>query len=214
MILKKVIRSCKHPFSRRSYRGSRHLQLLCFLVCQTSAAGHPSLGSAVVWYLFWALENDPLEAFIQSSECHWEACIAPWKSWIRWAVPSQRSEHWLFKKPQEALRGPRSDKQSFPQRSEGQPLFAGPSQGAQAPDCSVPTGVWVSAMWGPPQPRDPCTPSLVMTPAPQQHLFWGSRIWWHPSFPFCSPSPMSGGCLQGLTQSPIFVPLAFQCLSN
>lgn len=118
MILKKVIRSCKHPFSRRSYRGSRHLQLLCFLVCQMSAAGHPSLGSAVVWYLFWALENDLLEAFIQSSECHWEACIAPWKSWIRWAVPSQRSEHWLFKKPQEALRGPRSAKQSFPQRFE------------------------------------------------------------------------------------------------
>ena len=52
-----------------------------------------------------------------------------------------RSEHQLFKKPQEALRGPRSDKQSLPQRFEGQPLFAVPSQGAQAPDCRVPTGL-------------------------------------------------------------------------
>lgn len=129
MILKKVIRSCKHPFSRRSYRGSRHLQLLCFLVCQTSSCqgillqGLQLCGtSSEHWKMtLWKPSFRALSATGKHAQL-------PESPGLDGQCPLRDPEHWLFKKPQEALRGPRSDKQSFPQRSRGPAIVAGPSQ--------------------------------------------------------------------------------------
>ena len=154
-----------------------------------------------------------LEASIQSSECHWEACKAPWKSWIRWAVPSEIRASVIQEAPRSSKRS--KIRQAVPSSEVwGPAIVCSTFSGSPGTRLQCPHGALSISHVGPTTAQRSTYPftghDASSTAAPLlrcQDLVTSI-------FSFLFSKPYESLTLQGLTQSPIFVPFAFQCLSN